>query len=77
MDSRQLIIKADEIARNEGFTQAKWSAKAGHAKSGQTVSRIVNKGDCRISTFLRLLEAIDCKLEIVRRDDANDTTHRL
>lgn len=68
MDSRQLIIKADEIARNEGFTQARWSAEAGYAKSGQTVSRIVNKGDCRLSTFVALLRSIGCELTICRKE---------
>lgn len=68
MDSRQLIIKADEIARNEGFTQARWSAEAGHAKSGQTVSRIVNKGDCRLSTFVALLKSIGCELMIIKNN---------
>lgn len=68
MDSRQLIIKADEIARNEGYTQAKWSTKAGYAKSGQTVSRIVNKGDCRLSTFVALLKSVGCELMIIKNN---------
>ena len=69
MDARTLVLQADEIARRKGLTQSQWSTAAGHAKNGQTVSRIISKGDCRISTFLRLLEAIDCKLEIVKGKD--------
>ena len=66
MNARTLIIQADSLAREKGMTQKEWSAKAGHAKNGQTVSRIISKGDCRISTFIKLLEAIDCRLEIVK-----------
>lgn len=64
MDARTLIIKADRIARDQNLNQSQWSAKAGYATNGQTVSRILNKGDCRISTFIALLDAIGCELEI-------------
>ena len=63
-----LILQADRIAREKGMTQKEWSAKAGHAKNGQTVSRIIRKGDCRVSTLLRLLNVIDCRLEIVEEN---------
>ena len=69
MNARTLILQADEIAREKGMTQAQWSTEAGHAKNGQTVSRIISKGDCRISTFLRLLSAVGCRLEIVEEND--------
>lgn len=77
MDARTLIMQADGIVRRKGMTQSEWSAKAGHAKNGQTVSRIISKGDCRMSTFLRLLRAVDCRLEIVEENDADDTADRL
>lgn len=64
MDSRALILKADQIARERGFNQSKWSSSAGKATNGQTVSRIISKGDCRMSTFISLLDAIGCELEI-------------
>lgn len=64
MESRSLILKADEIAREKGYTQSQWSREAGHANNGQTVSRIISKGDCRVSTFVALLQAIGCELEI-------------
>jgi len=64
MNARALIIKADEIARDQGLNQKQWSKKSGHAANGQTVSRILSKGDCRVSTFLHLLDAINCKLII-------------
>ena len=64
MDSRTLILQADKIARSRGLNQTKWSTKAGYATNGQTVSRIISKGDCRISTFIDLLDAIGCELVI-------------
>ena len=70
MNARTLILQADEIAREKGLNQAQWSAAAGHAKNGQTVSRIISKGDCRISTFLRLLSVVGYRLEIV--EDKNE-----
>lgn len=77
MDARSLILLADRIAREKGLTQSEWSSRAGFAKNGQTVSRIISKGNCRLSTFLRLLNVIDCELAIVEEKDANDTTHGL
>ena len=69
MNARKLILQADEIAREKGLTQTQWSTAAGHAKNGQTVSRIVSTGECKLSTFLHLLAAIDCRLEIVEDND--------
>lgn len=64
MNARALILQADSIARRQKLTQAQWSAKAGHAASGQTVSRMISNGDCKVSTLLALLDAIGCELEI-------------
>lgn len=67
MIARALILKADKIARDSGLNQKQWSEKSGHAASGQTVSRILSKGDCRLSTFLELLDTINCELKIVEK----------
>ena len=64
MDSRDLILQADRIAREKGLNQKEWSESAGFAVNGQTVSRVLSKGDCRVSTFVALLRAIGCGLEI-------------
>ena len=61
-----------EILDAKGMTQKEWSTAAGHAKNGQTVSRIISKSDCRLSTFLRLLKAVDCRLEIVEENNGMD-----
>ena len=64
MDARTLIIEADSIASKKGLTQSEWSRMAGYAKNGQTVSRILSKGNCKVSTLINLLNAVDCKLVI-------------
>ena len=66
-----LIWEADQIARDQGFTQARWSKAAGRAESGQTVSRILAKGECKVSTLLALLEPLGCELEI-RKGELHD-----
>ena len=68
MRARALIVEADEIARDQGLNQREWSTKAGHAASGQTVSRILNKGDCRLSTFIALLEPLGYELQLKHKD---------
>ncbi len=67
MVARTLIVEADRRARDQGMNQKQWSEKSGHASSGQTVSRIISKGDCRLSTFLALLETLNCELKIVEK----------
>ena len=69
MDARGLITLADRLARDRGFNQSEWSSIAGYAVNGQTVSRIMAKGDCRVSTFLALLHAIGYELHI--EEEAN------
>lgn len=64
MNTRALILMADGIASKKGLSQSQWSKNAGHASNGQTVSRIMRKGDCRLSTFIELLDAIGCELII-------------
>ena len=64
MDTMDYIEQARQIALSKGMNQSAWSEAAGHAINGQTVSRIRQKGDCRLSTFLSLLDAIGCGLEI-------------
>ena len=73
MRARDLTLQADRIARSQGFTQAQWSKAAGRAESGQTVSRVLSKGDCRVSTLLELLSPLGFELRIVRFDEETDS----
>lgn len=69
MKARDLIMQADGIASKQGLNQTQWSRAAGHAKNGQTVSRMISKGDCRMSTFIRLLEPLGARLKIEEEQD--------
>ena len=69
MKARDLIFRADCIAREQGLNQAQWSKAAGHALSGQTVSRAVSRGDCRLSTMVSLLSPLGYELRIVKVDE--------
>ena len=72
MDSKDLIMEAHDIADRKGFNQSRWSANAGLTLNGQTVLRILQRGDCRLSTFISLLRAVGCKLEI--KENENERT---
>ena len=66
MTARDLILQADGIAREQGFTQAGWSKAAGRAESGQTVSRILTKGECKVGTLVDLLKPLGYELTITK-----------
>lgn len=66
VEARDLILEADSIAREQGYTQARWSKAAGRAESGQTVSRILARGECKLGTLLDLLEPLGYGLMIVK-----------
>lgn len=73
MKARDLILQADTIARNQGYTQARWSKAAGRAPSGQTVSRILTRGECKVSTLLALLEPLGYELIITEVDHGQNS----
>lgn len=64
MVARDLIKQADMIAKSRGISQARWSNLAGRSVHGQTVYRIMANGDCKLSTFIELLDALGCELTI-------------
>lgn len=73
MDPRELILQATKIAmEDEGLTQSQWSQLAGMATGGQGVSKLLSRGDCRVSTLISLLRPLGCTLAILRQDDANE-----
>ena len=67
-EAREIILQADAIARRKGMTQAQWSSMSGYASNGQTVSRIVNRGECKLSTIVSLLDTLGCELRIIPKD---------
>ena len=73
MSARDLILAANLAAGKRGLSQSEWSARAGMATGGQGVSKLLSRGDCRLSTILALLQPLGMTLEIVQiRGDDDD-----
>lgn len=68
MNARELISRADEIARDQGFTQAKWCRSAGFDEFGKLISNTHRRGNCKLSVMVQLLAPLGYELDIVRKD---------
>ena len=68
MEAKLLIQKAYEKALEKGYNQTRWSSDSGYAINGQTVSRMLKKGDCRLSTITALLETLEMELKITDKE---------
>lgn len=66
--AREIIWKAEEVARSQGYNQSTWSKAAGKDSSGQTVSRMLARGECYLSTFIELLEPLGYEISIRRKE---------
>lgn len=69
MNSRELIVFADELRRSQNMTQAEWSRAAGLDEGGMAVSRTFNRGNCKLSTMERLLKPLGYELRIMKVED--------
>lgn len=67
--ARKIILQADALRQKKAMTQAQWSSLAGYASNGQTVSRILYRGECKLSTIVSLLNTLGYGLEIVKKED--------
>lgn len=65
-EARNLVCEADKISKEQGLTQAEWCRRAGLDTVGVAVSRTFKRGDCKVSTMIRLLEPLGCRLVIVK-----------
>lgn len=74
MNSRDLILQADRLADKAGYNQSEWSTVAGMATGGQGVSKLLSRGDCRVSTLLSLLRPLGMTLKIAptEEEEKND-----
>lgn len=68
--AREIILQADALRQKKAMTQAQWSSLAGYASNGQTVSRILYRGECKLSTIVSLLNAVGYELQIVKKEDS-------
>ena len=69
MDSKSLIWEAYTMAMDKGFNQTRWSDQAGHASNGQTVCRMLKNGDCKLSTFLDLINVLNCRIQFLEEQE--------
>lgn len=69
MDGKQLIIQADQIAKEKGLTQAEWSRRSGYDEFGKIISNTLKRGDCKLKVMTQLLKPIGCRLVIVKDGD--------
>ena len=72
MDTRELITQADQIAREQGLTQAEWSRRAGFDEFGKVISNSFNRGNCKLSVLAQLLKPLGYELKIVKREEINE-----
>lgn len=72
MDARQLIGQADQIARDQGLTQAEWCRRAGFDEFGKLVSNTHRRGNCKLSVFAQLLRVLGYEIQIVKKEEKND-----
>ena len=69
MTSRELVVEADEIRQKMNLSQAEWSRSAGLDDAGVAICRTFNKGNCKLSTMVRLLKPLGYELKIVKVED--------
>lgn len=69
MNARDLIIMADRIRREQGLSQVEWSRRSGLDDVGMAISRTYNKGNCKLTTLVRLLKPLGYELKIMKIED--------
>lgn len=70
LTARELIVRADAIRRDRGLSQAEWSRLSGLDEVGMTISRAYKRGNCKISTFNRLIDPLGYELVLVKKGDS-------
>ena len=69
MTARELIVAADKIGEQQGLTATGWGVTAGFDDKGGMVSRMYARGNCKLSTLIRLLAPLGYELEIRKVED--------
>ena len=71
-DVRQLISEADQIARDQGLTQAEWCRRSGFDEFGKLVSNTHRRGNCKLSVFVQLLKPLGYEIRIVKQEGKHE-----
>ena len=69
MTARELIIQADRIRQDQQMSQAELSRQAGFDESGVAICRTYNRGNCKLSTMIKLLRPLGYQLTITKVED--------
>ena len=72
MDARELIVQADRIRQDQNLSQAELSRQAGFDESGVAICRAYNRGNCKLSTMIKLLRPMGYALKIEKITDLED-----
>lgn len=69
MTARELIIQADKIRQEREMSQAEWGRQAGLDEWGKAVGRTYYRGNCKLTTLIRLLKPLGYELRITKTED--------
>lgn len=69
MTARELIVAADAIRQRTGISQAEWSRAAGLDDVGVAISRTYSRGNCKLTTLVKMLKPLGYELQIVKVED--------
>lgn len=69
MNARDLIVQADQIRQEQGLSQAEWSRRSGLDEVGMAISRTYSRGNCKLTTLVRLLKPLGYELQIIKLED--------
>lgn len=69
MNARDLIVEADRIRQEKNLSQAEWSRQAGLDEVGMAISRTYSRGNCKLTTMVRLLKPLGYELRIIKTED--------
>ena len=72
MTPRDLIVQADKIRQEMGYSQAEWGRQAGLDEFGKAVGRTYYRGNCKLSTMMMLLRPLGYELRIEKVMDLED-----
>ena len=72
MDARRLIVMADQIARENGLSQAEWSRRAGFDEFGKIICNTYRRGNCKLSVFAQLLKPLGYEITITKTEGKKD-----
>lgn len=66
-ETQGLLMVVDQIAKEQGLTQQRFAQEAGLDDTGKTISRAIYRNDCKLSVFLRMVNAIGYELVLRKR----------